>query len=142
MAPSIKLRYERSPVTAGLQAYGLKITALESTDMPKEIFIMRRDVVPFNEINVTPDPHPENPGIASDTFICLADPVDLEEIPVDVPDINNEMPYYRVAKVEFWFRTSILLEETYDLIAADVTKLVESLVALSALETTSEVTYG
>lgn len=142
MAPSIKIRYERSDIQPGLQAYGLKLTVLEATDMPKEIFVMRRDVKPAVDPVTAPAPGVTDPGIQPDTFICLADPVDLEEVPVDVPDPANEMPYYRLGVVEFWFRSPDILEETYTLFTEDVAKLVQSLKSLASIATTEDITYA
>lgn len=143
MAPSIKIKYERSDIQPGLQAYGLKVTVTQATDMPESIFVMRRDVVnantPMNQEPVVPT---GNPGIQPDTFICLADPVDLEEFPENIPDPANEMPYYRVKAVEFWFRSPDLLEDTYNLLAADIAKLVKSLQSLASIATTEEITYA
>ena len=140
MAITITVKYERSDVQPGLQAYGLKATVTAATGMPKEVFIMRRDVQNANEPATEPDP--SNPGILPDTFICLADPVDLEEVPVGAPDPIHEMPYYRVSAVELWFRSPDLLEETYNLLSADVAKLVLSLQSLGKIALSNEVVYG
>jgi hypothetical protein len=73
--------------------HGLRITVTASTDnMTKNIFVWQR-----NAIKDTED--------SEDIFVGVATPVDIEEIPETTPDVANEMPYYRTAVVEVWFRT-------------------------------------
>jgi len=73
--------------------HGLKVTVTASTDgMTKNIFVWQR-----NAVLDTTD--------STDLFIGVATPVDIEEIPELEPDVANEMPYYRTAEVELWFRT-------------------------------------
>lgn len=142
MSASITVRYDRSDIQPGLQAYGLKVTATSAVEMSEKIFVMRRGVVNANANEITPVPNPADPGIQPDTFICLADPVDLEEVPEDCPDPAHEMPYYRVDSIELWFRSPDLLEDTYTLLAQDIQKLVTSMQSLAAIATTETVVYA
>ena len=72
--------------------HGLRVTATAGGDgMTTKVFVWQR-----NAVLDTTD--------FDDTFIGVASPIDLEEIPADAPDIDNEMPYYRTAEVELWFR--------------------------------------
>lgn len=137
MAISIKVQYSMSPVDVvpRPQSYDLKVSVLEATDMPKEIFILQRGLAVPN----TP-PSPSLP--AEDSFICIADPVDLEEYPAGAPSIGKEMPYFRVAEITLRFRSPVILDETLELIKADIANLVDSLKLASALEVVDEVTYA
>ena len=71
MAISIKVRYSRNENQGALFSYDLKVEVLEATDMPEEIFVFqRRTSAP---LDAGSDP--------TDSFVCLADPVDLQEFP-------------------------------------------------------------
>jgi hypothetical protein len=132
MAISIDVRYYVSVKQNAMFCYLLKVVAESAVEMPKEIFIFQRNVAPAQTANAQP----------TDQFTCLADPVDLEEIPVDVPDLLNEMPYYRSATVDLLFRDMITLEETKTLIAEDIQILVNSLKAATDVQVMEEVTYA
>ena len=77
-----------------------------------------------------------------DSFVCLADPVDLEEYPVDTPDLANEMPYFRVKDITLRFRSMEILEETMALLADDIQNLVNALKAAEVIPLYEEVTYA
>lgn len=136
MAVSIKVQYSRSPidVVPPPQSYDLNVKVLEATDMPKEIFVLQRGLAVPN----TP-PAPNIP--AEDTFICLADPVDLEEFPVGAPNLAREMPYFRVAEITLRFRAMEILEETLELLDDDIGQLVDALKVASTLAVISERTH-
>ena len=132
MAITIDVRYSVNEKQEGLFSYDLKVEVLAATDMPEEIFIFQRCVEPAESVNTQP----------TDQFVCLADPVDLQEVPVNVPDPANEMPYYRTKEVLLRFRDMTTLTETKDLIAQDVQLLVDSLKAAATLTATEDVTYA
>ncbi|MCM8829302.1 MAG: hypothetical protein NC902_08530, partial [Candidatus Omnitrophica bacterium] len=67
---------------------------------------------------------------SKDEFICIADPVDLAEYPVNAPNLDDNMPYYRVSEIVLLFRSYIELSETKDLIDKDIRKLVSNLNAI------------
>ena len=131
MAISITVKYYRSEIITGLQSYDLRVVAESATDMSKKIFVFQR-MVPIPPIPATPD----------DRFTCLADPVDLEEIPEDAPDLDNEMPYFRVDEVTLRFRDMTTLEEVKNLIDEDVQRLVDSLKAAANVALTETKIYG
>lgn len=133
MAIQIKLRYSQPAVqTDRLVAYGLQVEVVNAVDMPSKIFVFQRAV------QSATDPEANTLG---DKFVSVADPVDLEQYPEDVPDVAHAVPYYRKAAVTFVFRSVAELEEVKALLDADVTRLVESLKALATLPVQAEVTY-
>jgi len=131
MAISITVRYDRSEPLPQLQSYDLHVVVESATEMPKEIFIFQQGVAPAYAKNEPP----------TDRFICLADPVDLEEVPIGAPDIPNEMPYFRLSEVLLRFRSYSELEDTRNLLGQDIQRLVNSLKAAASLPVTDEVTY-
>jgi len=136
MAVSIKVQYSRSPIDSvpPPQSYDLNVKVLTATDMPKEIFILQRGLTVPN----TP-PAPNLP--AEDTFICLADPVDLEEIPTGAPNLAREMPYFRVSEITLRFRAMETLDETLELLDDDIGQLVDALKIAANLAVISERTH-
>ena len=129
MAASIVVKYYRNVITAGIQSYDLRVVVDSAVDMPKEIFILQHGVAA-----------PGNP--AQDQFVCLADPVDLEEVPVGAPDLANEMPYFRMSEVTLRFRDMPDLEDTKTLIDEDIQRLVNALNAAANVELTETKTYA
>ena len=130
MAVSIKVRYHRTEIEPALQSYDLRVEVVSATDMPEKIFVRKVGVPPYPG------------GDSSDTFVCLADPVDLEEIPEDSPDLANEMPYFRVSDITLRFRSMEILEENQALISGDIQNLVDSLKAAANMALTEEVDYA
>jgi hypothetical protein len=129
MAVSLTVRYYRNEIVANLQSYDLRVVVESAVDMPEKIFVLQRI------------PGPPG-GEDEDKFQCIADPVDLEEIPEDSPDLGNEMPYFRVQEITIRFRSMETLEEVRQLIAEDLQALVNSLKAAESLELMEEVTYA
>lgn len=131
MAAKLTVRYWTSEVTQELQSYDLKVSIEESTDMPKEVFVIQRGVTP---------PQGAEEG-STDFFQCVADPVDLEEFPVGAPDLANEMPYYRVSEITLRFRSLIELEDVRDGIDEDLAGLVNALKIAESLPVYEEVVH-
>jgi hypothetical protein len=131
MAISIKVQYSRSEPTEHLFSYDLKIEVLEATDMPEEIFVFERRTSPPLQTG----------GDPTDKFVCIADPVDLQEFPPNAPALDDEMPYFRVTEVTLRFRSMVTLEETKDLIDEDIQLLVNSLKAAENVVPVEEKTY-
>lgn len=131
MAISLIVDYSTNEMTENLFSYDLVVEVKAASDMPMEIFIFQRQVAP-----------PDNPSLITDNFVCIADPVDLEEVPVNSPDIANEMPYYRMKKVVLRFRSMSELADALLLIKQDVARLVTSLIEASNLGLPEEVIYG
>lgn len=99
-----------------VQSYDMIIEVLDATDMPKEIFVFQKGIMPARE-----------GAERTDGFTSVADPVDLEELPVEVPDPVDMNPYYRSDKVQLRFRSVVDLEETWGYIRQDIQGLVLAL---------------
>ena len=131
MSASLTVQYHRSLERKSLYAYGLRVVVTNAVDMSDAVFIFQRGATPAPATGEQP----------RDTFVAIADPVDLEELPVSVPDLQNEIPYYRLPEVTLVFRSLEELNETEDLIKADLDLLVRSVNALTGFTMTEEVTY-
>lgn len=55
---------------------------------------------------------PMEDGSPRDEFVCVADELDEDEIPVGEPDMERNVPYYRTDSVELLFRNPDLMYET------------------------------
>lgn len=55
---------------------------------------------------------PMEDGSPRDEFVCVADELDEDECPVNEPDMERNVPYYRTDSVELLFRNSDLMYET------------------------------
>jgi len=132
MAVELKVKYHQTEVQPGLQSYDLRVEVVSATDMPTKIFVMQRGAPPAPMVGET----------VTDRFICIADPVDLEEFPEDDPDIDNEIPYYRIDDITLRFRSLDILQETRDLIDADLKQLVKTMKLVAVMEVLEEVTYA
>ena len=132
MAITISVTYHVTKPEPELQSYDLRVEVTAATEMPEEIFIMHSGIAPVLRAGE---------GNA-DAFQCIADPVDLEELPVDEPDLDNDIPYYRVSDITLNFRDLETLEETKGYIEADIQNLVDSLKAADDLEEEEDVVYA
>ena len=72
-----------------VQSYDMAIEVLSADGMPEEIFVFQQGIAPARL--------PEE--AASDFFVNVASPVDLEEVPVDTPGSTGMNPYYRVKNI-------------------------------------------
>lgn len=102
-----------------LQGYTLKIKVTEAEEMSPAVFVFQR---PKTKPDGTRGP---------DRFVCVADAVDMEEVPELGPDFLDEMPYYRTSEVELVFRNPLDRDCTENDIKGDITALVQSLDAMS-----------
>lgn len=97
--PSLEVKY--SEITPDkhppIFAYALKVEICKATVLSDHVFVFQRS--PEN-----------NEGEATDNFIQIASPLELEEVPEDAPDLQNGMPYYRSKSVLLWFRNMEDLE--------------------------------
>ncbi len=132
MAASLGVKYWITEAEKGLQSYDLRVEIFEASDMPKELFVMHRGMAPA----LRPGDGP------TDSFQCVADPVDLEEFPTTAPDLANEVPYYRVSDVTLRFRSVGELEEVRAGIEEDLQGLVNALKAAASLTIYEAVTYA
>ena len=71
------------------------------TPLQKEVFVYRRSAT-----SKMPD------GSSRDEFICVADELDEDEIPVNEPNMARNIPYYRTVDMELLFRNSDMMYET------------------------------
>jgi len=115
-----------------IQGYRLVLSAV-GTDMPSEVFVCQRRVP-----SATDPEYNELP----DKFVSLADPVDLEHYPVDAPDLDNNVPYYRVAEITLVFRTIEELNEVKVMLDADIRDLIHSLTVIENDTVGETVNYG
>jgi hypothetical protein len=116
MAASITLRMSRTRDEAQLyQSYAMRIEVIAATDVPRKIFVFQRGLPPA----VAGNP----PGTPVDHFVKIATTVDLEEFPEDGPDLDREVPYYRLDTVTLLFRALVDLQETWNYIQEDVRSL-------------------
>jgi len=131
MSISLKVKYSKSQeAVPNYQAFTLLVEVEEAVDMTGKIFVFQRRVISAT------DPTLE------DYFICIADPVDLEEFPEDAPDMEHNIPYYRVDSVLIKFRSMVELEETKVLIGQDIQGLINSMKAEASVPVTEEITYA
>lgn len=63
---------------------------------------------------------PMEDGSPRDEFVCVADELDEDEIPVNEPDMARNVPYYRVGSVELLFRNPDMMYETVRSIMASI----------------------
>lgn len=131
MATALTAQFNQTTQNTGLQAYLLEVVCT-GVNMPSEVFVFQRGAAPAPAAGET----------VRDFFVCIADPVDLEEIPATAPNLSQEIPYYRLNRVQLAFRTIDDLNECKGQIQqdlSDLTKTVNELPVLSAQETQ---TYG
>ena len=94
-----------------IYAYSLKVEVTKAVGYPSHLFVFQR----------SPD---NNEGDAVDTFIQIASPLEVDEVPENAPDLQNNMPYYRSDKVVLWFRNMEDLELAKNKIKDDLQTLV------------------
>ena len=131
MSATLAVTYARSPNLTTLFGYAVRVSVTNATGMPAEIFVFQRGAAPAPGAGEQPQ----------DVFKCVADPLDLEEIPVDAPDLLNEIPYYRKSEVTLGFRNADDRQSTIDDIASDIDGLVRAINAMTDLSETTTVTY-
>ena len=86
----------------------------------KAIFVFQRGVPKMNDKSIR------------DLFINIATPLDMQELPVDEPDLDNDIPFYRLDEVTLWFRCIDDLYKVREDIDNDIRKLVISYRFLNA----------
>ncbi len=131
MSKQLTVLYSRSSDAEVFNAYGLHVEVTDAVEMPSEIFVYQRGTAP-----------PPGSGEAPrDVFFQIADPLDLETLPVDEPYLAEEIPYYRTSSVDLLFRSPITREETEQLIKETIATLVHTLNSVDITESTEEVVY-
>ena len=96
-----------------IYAYSLKVEILEASGISDHLFVFQR----------SPD---NNEGDSVDTFIQIAAPLEIEEVPENAPDPQHGMPYYRAKEVTLWFRTLEDLKLAKNKIRDDLETLVRT----------------
>ncbi len=128
----LTITYTQTDPQERLQGYKLTAAAV-GTGMPSEVFVCQHRVP-----SATDPTYNELP----DKFISLADPVDLEHYPAGAPDLESQIPFYRVAEISLIFRSAQELEETKVLLDEDVNQLLHSLQRMGQATIAEEVVYG
>jgi len=128
----LKITYDYTPASEISQGYRLRLAA-EGIDMPSEVFVCQRRVASATDAEYNELP---------DKFISLADPVDLEQYPIDVPDLDNNMPFYRVSQISLVFRTAEELDEVKQMLDEDMRELLNSLNIIGSEYDSEDVVYG
>lgn len=137
MSISITLNRTVPAIGPAMQSYDLTVEVTSATDMPQEIFVFKRALPSL--------PAPPTQGAAAvpvDLFISVADPVDLEEYPVNTPDMMNSNPYFRTKIVTLRYRNLVDLERDWVYINEDAQGLVDALKAAVQPGTSEEVTVS
>ena len=109
---------KKDVVTNPLYAYNLRVVITNAIEMPKEVFVYHRGVFPATG---------DATALAADGFSHVASPFDLDEFPVNVPDLINEIPYFRTDMVQLSFRSIQELKLTKEMINSDLVLLVRAL---------------
>jgi hypothetical protein len=105
--------------------YFITVTVTAAGQLPVELFVFQRQ--------------PLEAGTYKDVFCHIASLVDIEEYPVGAPNVNAS--FYRLAAVEFVFRSLNLLYQTLQDLKCDIHLLAESAEAnLVLTEDTVEIT--
>ena len=112
MSATLKVQSYHSTSRGGLYGYALKVSVTEAVDISPAIFVFRRE-------------------LSGDyTFVCVADPVDLEEVPVSSAELSDEVPNMRTDSVTLYFRSALDREETETAIHESITGLVQAVTAM------------
>lgn len=90
-----------TPRSGKIRMHRLKMTVTKAEGCSPNVFVYQRSVKGA----------PMEDGSPRDEFICVADELDEDEIPVNEPDIERHIPYYRVSEVELLFRNPDLMYE-------------------------------
>jgi len=104
------------------QAYRMVATITEADGIDKNLFLYHR---------MTLEPVS---GTTGDFFRKIASPTDIEEYPVGAPDPQSPLPFYRLDSVDMLFRSADLLNETWEMMLADLRELGRTMTAISRLQ--------
>lgn len=113
-----------------INAYRFRIEVTASDGIDSRVFIYQRGPV---------DPYR---GIPVDYFCTVAGPVDMEELPGDAPNPEQNYPYYRLPYVELDVRTTASAEDLQKKILERVAVLVDAVSRLAQLQVIKEVQFG
>jgi len=100
---SVKVEVTYTPRATGkLPIHRLKMHVVGAQGCSPNVFVYRRATRGA----------PMEDGSPRDEFMCVADELDEDEIPVGEPDMERNVPYYRVDAVELLFRSRDMMYET------------------------------
>lgn len=114
---SLTAEYYTGPLDTPLQSYRLRVIVTNADGLDREVFM-------FQRVAARP---PTSDESITDNFVCVCDPVDLDEVPIGAPDLLNEMPYYRLNEVTLSFRSSDELLATKSDIETDLADLIRAI---------------
>ena len=111
---------ETRTVRRGDGTLAVRITYTPRTGVPVRLYRLKLEVVEEETSGCSPyvfvyqraaSGKPMEDGSPRDEFVCVADELDEDEIPVNEPDMERNVPYYRVSSVELLFRNSDMMYE-------------------------------
>ena len=111
---------ETRTVRRGDGTLAVRITYTPRTGVPVRLYRLKLEVIKEETSGCSPyvfvyqraaSGKPMEDGSPRDEFVCVADELDEDEIPVNEPDMERNVPYYRVSSVELLFRNSDMMYE-------------------------------
>ena len=111
---------ETRTVRRGDGTLAVRITYTPRTGVPVRLYRLKLEVVEEETSGCSPyvfvyqraaSGKPMEDGSPRDEFVCVADELDEDEIPVNEPDMERNVPYYRASSVELLFRNSDMMYE-------------------------------
>ena len=133
MSIQLTVRFYGPRTEQQLQSYDLRVVVTNAVGMSKKVFVWQANVASNTDVEA---------NAQQDQFSNVASPVDLEKYPEDVADLQRSIPYYRTDEVTLRFRCMADLQETRDLIDADLETLVTALQLATDMAVMEEKTYG
>jgi hypothetical protein len=119
--------YTSTTEDKNLYAYALTVKITEVSGIydadgnsDKAIFVFQRGVPKMTDKTIR------------DVFLNIATPLDMQELPIYEPDLDNDIPFYRLDEVTLWFRCVDDMYKVRDDIDNDIRKLVISYRFLNA----------
>ena len=100
---TLRLEVTYTPRTGRpIRLHRLKLRVLKADGCSPYVFVYQRATAGA----------PMEDGSPRDEFMCVADELDEDEIPVNEPDMARNVPYYRVDTVELLFRNADIMYES------------------------------
>lgn len=121
---------ETRKVRRGEGTLAVRITYTPRTGVPVRLYRLKLEVVEEDTSGCSPYVFvyqrsafgkPMEDGSPRDEFVCVADELDEDEIPVNEPDMERNVPYYRASSVELLFRNSDMMYECARSIIGELT---------------------
>lgn len=131
MSATLQVRYLTQKSTEPRYSYEFTAIAEEPEEMSEKIFIFQAKVPSIND-----------PSDILEQFVCIATPVDLDEMPEDAPDLANNKPFYRKNSVTLRFKSAIEMDDAKQIMHYDIAKLVKSMAVADNIIAEDVVVYG